>query len=195
MKIGIYLGSFNPIHNGHVEAIEAALTHGKCKKVIVVPTMHNPWKKEQPLPIEERVYMIGLATKQFGGMVEVSSIELTLQPPYYSCNTLDAIRREYPNDELAIIIGADTFNSIHLWHDFNERIQPHFSLVVLERKGVELNPSENTSQMPFSYIMSCASQDISSTQIRELVKNGAKTIPNLPKNVAEYIFKKDFYTK
>ena len=193
MRIGIYLGSFDPIHNGHLEAINSALTVGKCDKVIVVPTMHNPWKKHAPVSIEDRSEMIRLATSQFGDAVEVSTIESTLKPPYYSCNTLEALRNEHPDDDLFVIVGSDAFNDIDKWHDFHSKILPYFGFIDFERKGVDTATSPNFETTRRIHIKTSLETNISSTEIRDMIANGIKDVPNMPQNVVEYIFNKGLY--
>ena len=194
MRIGIYLGSFDPIHNGHLEAISSALTVGKCDKVIVVPTMHNPWKKHAPANIEDRAEMIRLATSQFGDAVEVSTIESRLKPPYFSCNTLEALRNEYPKDFLFVIVGSDAFNDLEKWHDFHSRILPYFGFIDLERKGVDTTPQRTDFEsVRRVHVKTSLDVNVSSTEIRDMIANGVQDIPNMPQNVAEYIFNKGLY--
>ena len=100
-KIGLLLGSFDPIHIGHINIIREALNY--VDKVILVPSGHNPWKKNNPAPLDLRVEMCIRAARPFGGSVEVSDIEGTFEPPYYSNKPLNHFRELYKEDEKYII--------------------------------------------------------------------------------------------
>lgn len=111
MKIALYLGSFNPFHNGHLEVVKIALEDFGMDKVIIVPTMQNPWKEEKVLDINKRIEIIHLSILRAGlihkahkmytcgnsplsAWVNYSTIEKELIPPYYSYATLHALKNK-----------------------------------------------------------------------------------------------------
>ena len=123
MKIALYLGSFNPFHNGHLEVVKSALLDFKMDKVIIVPTMQNPWKEENPIPFERRFQIIFRSLNELinkphpkytcgvssiKDWVYISRIEKELIPPYYSYATLHALKNKYCNDEIFVLCGEDT---------------------------------------------------------------------------------------
>ena len=164
MKIALYLGSFNPFHNGHLEVIKTALNDFKMDKVVIVPTMQNPWKKEKVFDIDKRILIIinSLIEREklffpytFDNDFEIepnlliSQIEKRLIPPYYSYATLHALKNKYCNDEVFVLCGEDTIKDIPDWMNGGAIIQDYNFLVVDRPKD-----------------------SISSTKIRNKVKNG-----------------------
>jgi nicotinate-nucleotide adenylyltransferase len=144
MKIALYLGSFNPFHNGHLECVKTALNDFKMNGVIIVPTMQNPWKEEKVLDIDKRIKIIkqslliskkdnsipGLYQFYYPKGIGISSIEKELIPPYYSYATLHALKTKYCNDEVFILCGEDTMKSIPDWMHGGKIIEDYDFLVV-----------------------------------------------------------------
>ena len=144
MKIALYLGSFNPFHNGHLEVVDTAFNDFKMDKVVIVPTMQNPWKKEKVLDFIKRVYIIQSyfpeewIVKNYGfyswredpSPIEVSEIEKELIPPYYSYATLHALKNKYCNDEIFVLVGSDTMKDIPNWMNGEAIIQDYNFLIV-----------------------------------------------------------------
>ena len=184
MKIALYLGSFNPFHNGHLEVIKTALTDFKMDKVIIVPTMQNPWKEEKVLDINKRIriifnslYGIFSITNNddswdcsigIPNYIELSLIEKNLIPPYYSYATLHALKNKYCNDEIFVLCGEDTIKDIPDWMNGEAIIQDYDFLVVDRPKN-----------------------SISSTEIRNKVKNGEDIDEYVSSNVVNLI--KEYY--
>lgn len=142
MKIALYLGSFNPFHNGHLECIKTALNDFKMDKVTIVPTMRNPWKEEKVLDIDKRIEIIKnslLRTDKLGDLVlrtyipkefVISAIEKELIPPYYSYATLHALKNKYCNDEVFVLVGSDTIKDIPNWMHGGKIIEDYDFLIV-----------------------------------------------------------------
>ena len=132
MKIALYLGSFNPFHNGHLEVVKTALNDFKMDKVIIVPTMQNPWKEEKVLDIDKRINIIAnsLYYKFKHGTVVYSKIEKELIPPYYSYATLHALKNKYCNDKIFVLCGEDTMKDIPNWMHGGKIIEDYDFLVV-----------------------------------------------------------------
>ena len=130
MKIAFYLGSFNPFHNGHRDVILTAIKDFGMDKVIIVPSMQNPWKKEKALDFDKRVEIICKAIdsiwfkdpkkykkelSQLFNYISIENIEKSLIPPYYSYATLHALKTKYCNDDIYILCGEDTMKDIPNW--------------------------------------------------------------------------------
>lgn len=132
MKIALYLGSFNPFHNGHLEVVKQALNNFGMGKVIIVPTMQNPWKKEKVLDIDKRYEIISnvIFSRRFDDRVKISLIERELIPPYYSYATLHALKNKYCNDEIFVLCGEDTMKDIPNWMNGEAIIQDYNFLIV-----------------------------------------------------------------
>lgn len=147
MKIALYLGSFNPFHNGHFKCIETALSDFEMDKVIIVPTMQNPWKEEKVLDIDKRINIIseylnpwyqirGIIRYEYafkGNMDKrciIDLIEKELIPPYYSYATLHALKNKYCNDKVFVLVGSDTIKDIPNWMNGEAIIQDYDFLIV-----------------------------------------------------------------
>ena len=145
MKIALYLGSFNPFHNGHLEVVKTALNDFKMDKVIIVPTMRNPSKEEKALDIDKRVLIIinSLIERRkvffpytFDNDFEIESnllvslIEKRLISPYYSYATLHALKNKYCNDEVFVLVGSDTMRDIPNWMHGGKIIEDYDFLIV-----------------------------------------------------------------
>ena len=115
MKVGFLLGSFDPIHMGHLHMAAASLNTGLVDKVVFVPSVQNPWK-ENSTDFRNRCFMIQLAIDDMEHC-SLSSIDYRNTAPYYSVNTLKMLQEEYPEDELYLIVGADIVNNIKDWHE------------------------------------------------------------------------------
>lgn len=172
MKIGIILGSFSPIHIGHLYMASSALNEGLVDKVIFVPSVQNPWK-ETSISFEHRLSMIQLAIEDLE-YCGVSNIDFMTTSPHYSSNTLKLLKEEYPNDKLCLLVGTDVFNQIRDWHEGNW-ILGNFKLIEIGRDSD-------------AYLGT-----VSSTIIRELAKNGKYLYPLVPKVVEEYIKRNKLY--
>lgn len=163
MKIGFLFGSFDPIHIGHLYMITSALEY--LDKVIVVPTMQNPWKKNPPLPFDTRVGFIMKSTWVFRDKCEVSEIEKTIEAPHYSYKDCIEFRKKYPNDELYIICGTDVAKVIDKWKNYETDIKPYWKTLVVSRSIL----------------------DVSSTNIRQRIKEGKEIFPLVTAEVSEAI--------
>ena len=147
MKIALYLGSFNPFHNGHLEVVKTALNDFKMDKVVIVPTMQNSWKEEKVLDISKRFEIIHLSILGAGlihkahrnytcgnsplsAWVGYSTIEKELIPPYYSYATLHALKNKYCNDEVFVLVGSDTMKDIPNWMHGGKIIEDYDFLIV-----------------------------------------------------------------
>ena len=147
MKIALYLGSFNPFHNGHLEVVKTALNDFKMDEVIIVPTMQNPWKEEKVLDIDKRIKIISEylnPRNQLRGIIPyeyafkgninkrciIDLIEKELIPPYYSYATLHALKNKYCNDKVFVLVGSDTMKDIPNWMHGGKIIEDYNFLVV-----------------------------------------------------------------
>ena len=140
MKIALYLGSFNPFHNGHLSVVKSALNDFKMDKVIIVPTMQNPWKKEKVLDIDKRCQIIFQSCFEIWDNYEMSTIEKYLTPPYYSYATLHALKNKYCNDEVFVLVGSDTIKDISNWMN-GEAIIRDYNFLIVDRPRNSISSS------------------------------------------------------
>ena len=202
IKIGFFMGSFDPIHIGHVNMIREALNW--VDKVIVVPSGHNPWKKDiNPAPFELRAEMIKHAIAPFISSVEVSDIEGTFEPPYYANKPLNYFREKYKGEDLYIICGSDTADKIPLWKDASTDILPYYKILSLERNEMGMHKSgedwqirklesKDGKQYDYTHVY-IFPLPVSSTHIRRLIKEGKEAYPLIPFGVEITIKENNLY--
>lgn len=171
MKLGFLLGTFDPMHIGHIATISTVLSEHKCDKVFVVPTVHNPTKDMPLADFKQRCEWIQQLIEPFGNSVEVCKVESDLSEPYYSCFTLEKISERYGQDdnELFIICGTDIINSIETWRNYETMIKDRFKYIVFSRsKNVKFDIC--TTEVP----------DVSSTKLRNLMQSNFTPYPYIP---------------
>ena len=199
MNIGLFGGSFDPIHRGHIEPVRAARTELGLDRVLYLPTARPPHKPGRSLaPALARYVMTELALLGEEGL-EVSPHELTLDRPAYTIETLEHFRREMPAAELYLLIGADSFADLHHWVRFRE-IPEAARLVVLARPGWDfetapLHPEvAELARAGRALLLRQPPVDISSTHLRELLAAGLP-LPGgaVPELVVRYLHKYDLY--
>jgi nicotinate-nucleotide adenylyltransferase len=199
MKIGLFGGSFDPIHRGHIDPVREARRFLGLDRVIYLPTARPPHKPGRALaPALCRYTMVELALLGEEGL-EVSAHELTPDRPAYTIETLEHFRREMPETELYLLIGGDSFADLHHWVRWRE-IPDAARLVVLTRPGwdletVPLHPEvAELARTDRVVPLRLTPVDVSSTRLRELLAAGLPlpegAVPNL---VVRYVQKYKLY--
>ncbi|RTY86702.1 nicotinate (nicotinamide) nucleotide adenylyltransferase [Flavobacterium sp. RSP15] len=203
MKIGLYFGTFNPIHIGHLIIANHMAEHADIDQVWMVVTPHNPLKKKNTL-LEDyhRLQMVHLATEDYL-KIKPSDIEFKLSQPNYTINTLVHLQEKYPNYEFSLIMGEDNLRSLYKWKNY-EAILAHHEIYVyprLENKdqtGEAISSeAENTTfnNHPKTHLIDAPVVEISSSFIRDNIKKGKNVQPLLPAKVWECIDHNNFYKK
>lgn len=199
MKIGLFGGSFDPIHRGHLEPVRQARTALGLERVIYLPTAKPPHKpKRNFAPPEARYSMVELALLHEEGLF-ASPHELTPERPSYTVETLEHFTRELPGVELHLLLGADSFYDLHRWVRFRD-ILSLARLVVLARPGWEIDPAAVPAELQDLldgdrlFVLTQGEVDASSTRLRELLSRD-EPIPEgwLPDLVLDYIAKYRLY--
>ena len=193
MKIGLYFGTFNPIHIGHLIIANHMAEYSDLDQIWMVVTPHNPLKKKSTLLDDShRLQMVHLATEDFP-KIKPSDIEFKLSQPNYTINTLAHLQEKYPNYEFSLIMGEDNLKSLHKWKNY-EVILEHHQIYVYPRISEE---SENLElkNHPKIHLIDAPVVEISSTFIRDNIKKGKNVQPLLPNKVWEYIDHNNFYKK
>jgi len=192
MKIGFLCGSFDPIHMGHIHMISLVLNNKIVDKVVVIPTLQNPWKKKKPLPLDIRIKMIKNDISIFGDKCEVTDIETKVEGTNYSYKTCQMIREMYKDDDLYIIAGTDVANSIKHWKKYEEEIEPYFGVIEINRS--EPNPSDNGIKIDEKHIkINTFAVDVSSTYVRSLIQKNLFPFPYLSMKNALFINDNKYY--
>ena len=193
MKIGLYFGTFNPIHIGHLIIANHMAEYSDLDQIWMVVTPHNPLKKKNTLLDDShRLQMVYLAAEDFP-KIKPSDIEFKLAQPNYTINTLAHLQEKYPKYEFSLIMGEDNLKSLHKWKNY-EVILAHHEIYVYPRLSSDEENLEFKNH-PKIHIIDAPVVEISSTFIRENIKNGKNVKPLLPSKVWEYIDHNNFYKK
>ena len=207
MKIGLYFGTFNPIHVGHLIIANHMAEHADLDQVWMVVTPHNPLKKKNTLLDDyHRLQMVHLATEDFP-KIKPSDIEFKLSQPNYTVNTLVHLEEKYPNYEFSLIMGEDNLKSLHKWKNY-EAILAHHEIYVYPRLEAKVSAEEAISSdvenldlkilQKFGtkiHMIDAPVVEISATFIRDNIKKGKNVQPLLPAKVWDYIDHNNFYKK
>jgi nicotinate-nucleotide adenylyltransferase len=193
MKIGLYFGTFNPIHIGHLIIANHMAEHSDLDQIWMVVTPHNPHKQKSTLLDDHhRLEMVYLATADFQ-KIKPSDVEFKLPQPNYTVNTLVHLQEKYPQHEFSLIMGEDNLNSLHKWKNYE---------VILQNHNLYVYPRLNSGKIDEQFInhskinrVGAPVIELSSTFIRESIKNNKNVIPMLPEKVWKYIEHNLFYKK
>ena len=193
MKVGLYFGTFNPIHVGHLIIANHMAEHSDLDQIWMVVTPHNPLKKKSTLLDDyHRLQMVHLATEDFP-KIKPSDIEFKLSQPNYTVNTLVHLQDKYPSYEFSLIMGEDNLKSLHKWKNY-EAILKHHDIYVYPRISSEEENLEFKNH-PKIHVIDAPVVEISSTFIRGNIKKEKNVQPLLPAKVWEYIDHNNFYKK
>ena len=190
MNIGIFSGSFNPIHVGHLILANYIVEFTEIDEICFLVTPQNPMKETNELADEDdRLEMTKLALTDYAKLL-VSDFEFTLPKPSYSINTLDALKKAYPENTFSLIIGADNWEVFDRWKDF-EAILADYKIYVYPRLDYRISiPKKlkaNVEALDSPII------EISSTFIRESIKRGKDIRAFVPEAAYKYIKDKKLY--
>lgn len=193
MKIGLYFGTYNPIHVGHLIIANHMAEFADLDQVWMVVTPHNPLKKKATLLDDhQRLQMVFLATEDYL-KIKPSDIEFKLPQPNYTVNTLVHLQEKYPTHDFSLIMGEDNLKTLHKWKNY-EVILDHYDIYVYPRISEEEENIEMKAH-PKVHIIDAPIVEISSTFIRNSIKEGKNIQPLLPPKVWEYIDHNNFYKK
>ncbi len=191
MKIGLYFGTFNPIHTGHLVIANHIAEYSNLDQIWFVVTPQNPFKvKQSILDNYQRLEMVYRATKDYDKL-KPSDIEFNLPQPNYTVNTLAYLQEKYPNYEFALIMGEDNLKGFHKWKNY-EWILLNHHIYVYPRLSDGFADSEFKNH-PNIHKIDAPIMELSSTFIRNAVKNGKNVKPMLPEHVWEYMDEMNFY--
>lgn len=193
MKIGLYFGTFNPIHVGHMIIANHMAEHSDLEQIWMVVTPHNPLKQKSTLLDDaKRFQLVQIATEDFP-KIKASDIEFKLPQPNYTVNTLAHLYDKFPQHEFSLIMGEDNLKSLHKWKNYEVILQNH-DVYIYPRISSE---AENLQfkDHPKIHLIDAPIVEISSTFIRDSIKNQKNIRPLLSEKVWEYIDHNNFYKK
>ena len=190
MKVGLYFGSFNPIHHGHLLIASYVLNHTELQQVWFVVSPQNPLKPAASLLNEyHRLYLVQLAVEGEKNL-KASDIEFKLPKPSYTIDTLTYLQEKYPNHEFSIIMGSDSFQNLTKWKNYQWLLRT-YPIYVYRRPEHERLPSYPGARQV--EIVDAPLLPISSTEIRSKLKQGQSVRYLLPDSVLEEIEKSGYY--
>ncbi len=181
MKIGLFFGSFNPVHNGHLIIANYLCETTDLEKVWLVVSPQNPLKAKETLLSEyDRLHLINLAIADNPNLL-ASNIEFKLPRPSYTIDTLTYLSEKYPQHQFCLIMGSDNLETLHKWKNY-ELLLRNYPIYVYKRRGAVENPYANN---PNIRLLDFPFLDISATFIRQNLKNGVNMQYFLPDAVSK----------
>lgn len=183
MKIGLFFGSFNPIHVGHLIIANYMATQTDLNKVWLVVSPQNPLKPKKTLARDhDRLHLVRLGIGD-NPRLEASNVEFSLPKPSYTIDTLAFLKEKYPEREFALIMGGDNLATLHLWKNY-QQLLAQYNIYVYQRPAVELGP---LAEHPHVRICKAPLLDLSATYIRDCLRAGKSVRYLVPEAVFEYL--------
>lgn len=190
MKVGLFFGSFNPIHIGHLIIANHLQQNTDLDEVWFVVTPRSPFKKN--VSIEEdyiRLEMVNLAIEDYP-FLKASNIEFNMPQPNYTTHSLAKLREKHPTHEFCLIMGEDNLTGLHKWKN-SEYLVDNYDIFVYPR--LQKDKKEPKAKLHRTHIVNAPIIEISSTFIRDAIKNGKNIRPLLPYQVFMYIDGSNMY--
>ena len=193
MKIGIFGGSFDPIHIGHAIIAQHIISSGAVDRLWFMVSPVNPLKvgKERLVTDTDRLRMVEMVSRPMEG-VETSAFEFTMPRPSYTIDTLNALQAKFPDDEFYLVTGGDNWEIFTKWRNSDE-ILAKYHLLIYPRLGYDVViPDELKDRVT---LVDAPIIEISSTEVRERLANGQSVRYYVPDEVLAYIERKNLYCK
>ena len=189
IKTGIFGGSFNPIHNGHISLARQLKEKAGLDEVWLMVSPQNPMKRQTDLLSDEaRLQMARLALKHEPGII-ASDYEMHLPKPSYTWLTLQSLSRDYPDRQFVLMIGGDNWAIFHRWFHADDILQ-NYQVVVYPRRDEQ--PVEKSLPAGVT-IVEAELLDVSSTEIRQRIREGRSIQKLVPPSVAAFIKQEGYY--
>jgi len=190
-KTGLFFGSFNPIHVGHLIIANHMVEYTDLEELWFVISPHNPLKKKSSLLADHHRYaMVNLAVEDNPNLW-ASNIEFSLSQPSYTVHTLAFLEEKYPKKEFVLIMGGDNLRNLHKWKNY-EHILNNYSIIVYPRPGEKLPKLVNHKNIRLAH---APLMQISSSFIRKSIKEGKSVEYLLSDRVYKYLTEMHFYQK
>ncbi len=192
MKVGLFFGSFNPIHIGHLIIANSVVQLSDLQQVWFVVSPQNPFKRKSNLLHEfDRFDMVRLAITDNANL-NVSDIEFNLPRPSYTATTLAALSDKYPKNTFKVIMGSDNLTHFHKWRNYKVILE-EYGVVVYPRPGSPLKSQGFKDEYKNVQLVEAPLMEISATLIRRLIKEGKSIRYLVPNEVAQHIHFKKLY--
>lgn len=189
MKVGLFFGSFNPVHVGHMIIANYMAQHTDLDQVWMVVSPQNPLKKRRTLAKDyDRLYLIDQAIDD-NPLLKSSNIEFSLPKPSYTIDTLTYLKEKYPDKQFVLIMGGDNLGSFHKWKNYETILNNH-EIYVYKRPTYELGELESHESIS---LFDAPLMEISSSYIRNEIKEGRSIRYLVPKKVEDHILEAGVY--
>jgi len=190
-KIGLFFGSFNPVHVGHMIIANFMVEHSDLNEMWMVVTPHNPHKEKKSLAKDrDRLHMVNLAIGE-NVKIKASDIEFGLDKPSYTVDTLAYLKEKYPHHTFSLIMGGDNLGTFHKWKNYKTILTNH-NIYVYQRPGYDLGDLQNHEKIT---ILEAPLLTISASYIRRQIKENKSIQYLVPDKVWEYIDGSSMYRK
>lgn len=190
-SIGLFFGTFNPIHNGHLILANHLAEHSDLDEVWLVVTPQNPFKQKQSLLANHhRLEMVYRATYNYPKL-RPSDIEFELPTPNYTIDTLARLEEKYPTKSFALLLGEDNLSSFHKWKNY-DLILSRYPLYIYPRKNAKAAQKTVSQHENIRYI-DAPEIEVSASSIRQWIKGGKNVRPLLPPESWQYLDEMNFY--
>lgn len=191
MDVGLYFGSFNPIHHGHLIIANFVVQNTKLDQVWFVVSPQNPLKPSNSLLNEyQRLYLVQLAVEGERNL-KASNIEFSLPKPSFTVDTLAHLAEKHPGHQFSVVMGSDSFENITRWKNY-EFILENYPVFIYTRPGHAITKEFTGAK---TSILNAPLLEISATHIRENLRNGKSIRYLVPENVREEIEKGSYYRR
>ncbi|MBT8267482.1 MAG: nicotinate-nucleotide adenylyltransferase [Bacteroidia bacterium] len=190
-KVGLFFGTFNPIHVGHLTIANHLVEFSTLDQVWFVVTPHSPFKKKSSLLDNNHRYQMVFRAVEPYSKLKASDIEFNLPQPNYTINTLAYLEEKYPDLEFALIMGEDNLKGFHKWKNY-ELILENYDLYIYPRIGNGKVESQ-LKDHPRIHNVDAPIMELSATFIRKAIKEGKNIRPMLPEHVWTYLDEMNFY--
>ena len=188
MKIGLYFGSFNPMHLGHKIIASYMVEFSNLDKIMFVVSPQNPLKKKQSLLDENQRLMIIRMEVEDNPKLQVSDIEFNMPQPSFTIDTLVRLKEKYPEHDYALIMGSDNLQNLHKWKNY-EQILEDYSIYVYPRNAYEIEGDHKNVHL----IEGVPQMEISASFIRKSIKEGKDISCLMPEKAWKYTDEMNFY--
>lgn len=191
MTIGIYGGSFDPIHTGHAMVANFVAQCNLVDEVWIMVSRQNPLKTHSAFASDQQRLEMAQIVARNCRNVHATDIELTLPYPSFTYDTLKELKRRYPENEFKVIIGSDSLQNFSQWKN-SESIKKEFGLIVYPRPGF---PLDNEEPEGMTYLTGAPEFTISSSLVREYLASGWNINYFVPTDVCDYILRNNLYNE
>ena len=182
MKIGLLGGSFNPVHNGHLELAQTALDSFKLDKILFLPSGNHPLKNHDNfLPVEIRYNLTKKAIASNNNF-EISRLDMAITEPSYTKLLVMRLNKTFPNDEFYFIAGSDIISELNKWYDY-KWVLDNIKFIIAHRPDIDKSAWNNLEYIEKLHFMEMEPIDISSTMIREMIRQNKDISALVPANI------------